>query len=36
LPDILENADLDLTTQMRNLMDLLWNEWKKSKPYFSL
>ena len=28
LPDILENADLDLTTQMRNLIDLLWNEWK--------
>src|SRR5258708_15491233 len=28
LPDILENADLDLTTQMRNLIDLLWKEWK--------
>src|ERR1700733_13428277 len=28
LPDILENADLDLTTQMRDLIDLLWNEWK--------
>jgi transposase len=28
LPEILENADLDLTTQMRNLIDLLWNEWK--------
>ena len=28
LPDILENADLGLTTQMRNLIDLLWNEWK--------
>src|SRR5271166_5128454 len=28
LPDILENADLDLTPQMRNLIDLLWNEWK--------
>ena len=28
LPDILENADLDLTPQMRNLIDLLWKEWK--------
>ena len=28
LPDILENADLDLTTQMRDLIDLLWNEWR--------
>jgi transposase len=28
LPGILENAHLDLTTQMRNLIDLLWNEWK--------
>jgi len=28
LPDILENAELDLTTQMRNLIDLLWTEWK--------
>ncbi len=28
LPDVLENADLDLTTQMRNLIDLLWKEWK--------
>jgi transposase len=28
LPDILENVDLDLTPQMRNLIDLLWNEWK--------
>src|SRR6202007_632756 len=28
LPDILENANIDLTTQMRNLIDLLWNEWK--------
>jgi transposase len=28
LPEILENADLDLTPQMRNLIDLLWNEWK--------
>jgi enamine deaminase RidA (YjgF/YER057c/UK114 family) len=28
LPEVLENADLDLTTQMRNLIDLLWNEWK--------
>ena len=28
LPDILENADLHQTTKMRNLIDLLWKEWK--------
>jgi transposase len=28
LPSVLKNADLDLTPQMRNLIDLLWNEWK--------
>lgn len=28
LPDILENANLDLTAQMRSLIDLLWNEGK--------
>ena len=28
MPDILENADADLTPQMRNLIDLLWGEWK--------
>jgi len=28
LPDILKNADLDLTPQMRSLIDLLWKEWK--------
>ena len=28
LPDILENPDLDLTPQMRNLIDLLLKEWK--------
>ncbi len=28
LPDILENADLDLTPKVRNLIDLLWKEWK--------
>jgi transposase len=28
LPDILENPKVDLTTQMRNLIDLLWAEWK--------
>jgi transposase len=28
LPDILENADLDLTPRMRDLIDLLWKEWK--------
>jgi transposase len=28
LPDILENAEVGLTTQMRKLIDLLWAEWK--------
>ena len=28
MPEILENADADLTPQMRNLIDLLWKEWK--------
>src|SRR5262252_8265600 len=28
LPDILENPEVDLTTQMRNLIDLLRAEWK--------
>jgi hypothetical protein len=28
LPEILENADEDLTPRMRNLLALLWNEWK--------
>ena len=28
LPGILENAEVDLTPQMRNLIDLLWVEWK--------
>ena len=28
MPDIFENADADLTPQMRNLIDLLWREWK--------
>jgi transposase len=28
LPDILENPQVDLTTQMRNLIDLLRAEWK--------
>lgn len=28
LPEVLENANLDLTTQMRSLIDFLWNEWK--------
>jgi transposase len=28
MPDILENAEADLTPQMRNLIDLLWREWK--------
>ncbi len=28
MPEILENADEDLTPSMRNLLALLWNEWK--------
>src|SRR6202043_1596772 len=28
MPDILENAEADLTPQMRNLIDMLWSEWK--------
>src|ERR1700690_4117220 len=28
MSDILENAEVDLTPQMRNLIDLLWGEWK--------
>jgi transposase len=28
MADILENADADLTPQMRNLIDMLWGEWK--------
>jgi transposase len=28
MPEILENADENLTPRMRNLLALLWNEWK--------
>src|SRR6267143_5797667 len=28
MADILENAEADLTPQMRNLIDMLWDEWK--------
>lgn len=28
MPDILENAEADLTPLMRNLIDVLWREWK--------
>jgi transposase len=28
ISEILENAEADLTPQMRNLIDLLWGEWK--------
>jgi transposase len=28
MSDILENAEVDLTPQMRSLIDLLWGEWK--------
>jgi transposase len=29
MPEVLENADEDLTPRMRNLLALLWNEWKE-------
>src|SRR5271155_5022907 len=28
MPEILENAENELTPQMRNLLELLWKEWK--------
>jgi putative SOS response-associated peptidase YedK len=28
MADILENAEADLTPQMRNLIDMLWSDWK--------
>ena len=28
MADILENAEADLTPQMRNLIHMLWDEWK--------
>jgi hypothetical protein len=28
MPEILENAEEDLTPRMRNLLALLWSEWK--------
>ena len=28
MADILENAEAELTPQMRNLIDMLWSEWK--------
>jgi len=28
MADILENAEADLTPQIRNLIDMLWGEWK--------
>lgn len=28
MPEILEDADANLTPRMRNLVSLLWNEWK--------
>ena len=28
MPDMLENAERDLTPRMRSLIDLLWKEWK--------
>ena len=28
MPEILENAEEDLTPRMRNLLAVLWNEWK--------
>jgi transposase len=29
MPEVLENADEDLTPRMRNLLALLWDEWKE-------
>jgi transposase len=28
MPEILENADANLTPRMRNIVSLLWSEWK--------
>ena len=28
MADVLENAEADLTPQMRKLIDMLWGEWK--------
>jgi transposase len=28
MPDVLEDADSNLTPRMRNLLELLWSEWK--------
>jgi transposase len=28
MPEILENADENLSSRMHNLLDLLWQEWK--------
>jgi transposase len=32
MPEILENADANLTPRMRNLVSLLWSEWKDLEP----
>jgi transposase len=32
LPDVLENADQNLTPRMRDLLALLWGEWKELEP----
>jgi transposase len=32
MPEILENADANLTRRMRNLVGLLWSEWKELEP----
>ena len=34
LADILENAETDLTPQMRILIDILWDEWKLVEQQF--
>jgi hypothetical protein len=31
MPEILEKAENDLTPQMRNLLELLWDEWKMAE-----
>jgi transposase len=36
MPEILENAENDLTPQMRNLLGLLWEEWKMIEQQIGL
>jgi transposase len=36
MADILENAETDLTPQMRSLINMLWEEWKLVKQQIEL